>query len=27
LGAPLGRLLGYEPTYESSAPADAALAV
>jgi quercetin dioxygenase-like cupin family protein len=27
LGAPLGRLLGYQPTYEPSAPSDAALAL
>jgi quercetin dioxygenase-like cupin family protein len=27
LGAPLGRLLGYKPTYEPSAPSDAALAL
>jgi quercetin dioxygenase-like cupin family protein len=27
LGAPLGRLLGYSPTYEPAAPSDAALAL
>jgi quercetin dioxygenase-like cupin family protein len=27
LGAPLGRLLGYKPTYEPAAPSDAALAI
>jgi len=27
LGAPLGRLLGYEPTYDGAAPVDVALAV
>jgi hypothetical protein len=27
LGAPLGRLLGYTPTYEPAAPSDPALAI